>query len=81
MSLLTSLIAQAKVKDPKLGKELEREFKVLASRILWAELRAPPSGECGAAGTACAQRRQGACTTPAWRDQEGRSTALAGSRP
>ncbi|MDQ0221424.1 site-specific DNA-methyltransferase [Peribacillus cavernae] len=32
MSQLTSLIAQAKVKDPELGKELEREFKVLASR-------------------------------------------------
>ena len=32
MSLLTSLIAQAKAKDPELGKELEREFKVLASR-------------------------------------------------
>lgn len=32
MSRLTDLIAQAKAKDPNLGKELEREFKTLASR-------------------------------------------------
>lgn len=32
MSRLTDLIAQAKAKDPVLGQELEREFKVLSSR-------------------------------------------------
>lgn len=32
MSRLTDLIAQAKAKDPTLGSELEREFKVLSSR-------------------------------------------------
>ncbi len=32
MSRLTELIAQAKAKDPALGQELEREFKVLSSR-------------------------------------------------
>ncbi len=32
MSRLTDLIAQAKDKDPNLGQELEKEFKVLASR-------------------------------------------------
>lgn len=32
MSRLTDLIAQAKAKDPDLGAELEREFKVLSSR-------------------------------------------------
>lgn len=32
MSRLTDLIAQAKAKDAELGKELEREFKILASR-------------------------------------------------
>lgn len=32
MSRLTDLIAQTKVKDPELGKELEREFKTLAAR-------------------------------------------------
>lgn len=32
MSRLTDLIAQAKSKDAELGKELEREFKTLASR-------------------------------------------------
>lgn len=32
MSRLTDLIAQAKAKDPEMGKELEREFKVLSSR-------------------------------------------------
>lgn len=32
MSRLTDLIAQAKAKDPKLGQELEQEFKVLSSR-------------------------------------------------
>lgn len=32
MSRLTDLIAQAKAKDPALGQELEREFKVLSSR-------------------------------------------------
>lgn len=32
MSRLTDLIAQAKTKDPALGQELEREFKVLSSR-------------------------------------------------
>ena len=32
MSRLTDLIAQAKTKDPSLGQELEREFKVLSSR-------------------------------------------------
>lgn len=32
MSRLTDLIAQAKAKDPPLGQELEREFKVLSSR-------------------------------------------------
>lgn len=32
MSRLTNLISQAKASDPELGKELEREFKVLASR-------------------------------------------------
>lgn len=32
MSRLTNLIAQAKTKDPDLGRELEREFKTLASR-------------------------------------------------
>jgi len=29
---LTDLIAQAKTKDPALGRELEREFKVLSAR-------------------------------------------------
>lgn len=32
MSRLTDLIAQAKANNPELGKELEREFKVLSSR-------------------------------------------------
>jgi adenine-specific DNA-methyltransferase len=32
LSRLTELIAQAKAKDPALGQELEREFKVLSSR-------------------------------------------------
>jgi adenine-specific DNA-methyltransferase len=32
VSRLTDLIAQAKAKDPALGSELEREFKVLSSR-------------------------------------------------
>lgn len=32
MSRLTDLIAQAKLKDPALGNELEREFKVLSAR-------------------------------------------------
>lgn len=32
MSRLTDLIAQAKSKDANLGRELEREFKALASR-------------------------------------------------
>lgn len=32
MSRLTDLIAQAKAKDPAMGRELEREFKTLASR-------------------------------------------------
>jgi len=32
LSRLTDLIAQAKAKDPTLGSELEREFKVLSSR-------------------------------------------------
>lgn len=32
MSRLTDLIAQAKAKDPTLGSELEREFKLLSSR-------------------------------------------------
>lgn len=32
MSRLTDLISQAKAKDPTLGQELEREFKVLSSR-------------------------------------------------
>lgn len=32
VSRLTDLIAQAKTKDPALGRELEREFKVLSSR-------------------------------------------------
>lgn len=32
MSRLTELIAQARAKDPALGNELEREFKVLSSR-------------------------------------------------
>ncbi len=33
MSRLTDLIAQAKVKDPQLGTDLDREFKVLSSRL------------------------------------------------
>lgn len=32
MSRLTDLIAQAKAKDPELGQELEREFRVLSAR-------------------------------------------------
>tara|TARA_R110002126_G_scaffold213048_4_gene359592 strand:+ start:12487 stop:14646 length:2160 start_codon:yes stop_codon:yes gene_type:complete len=32
MSRLTDLIAQAKIRDPKLGQELEQEIKTLASR-------------------------------------------------
>ncbi len=32
MSRLTDLIAQAKAKDAELGRELEREFKVLSAR-------------------------------------------------
>ena len=32
VSRLTDLIAQAKVKDPELGQELEREFRVLSAR-------------------------------------------------
>ena len=33
MSRLTDLIAQAKAKDPRLGMDLDREFKVLSSRL------------------------------------------------
>lgn len=33
MSRLTDLIAQAKSKDPQLGADLDREFKVLSSRL------------------------------------------------
>lgn len=33
MSQLTDLIAQAKAKDPQMGKDLEREFKALSSRL------------------------------------------------
>lgn len=33
MSRLTDLIAQAKSKDPQLGHDLEREFKILSSRL------------------------------------------------
>lgn len=33
MSRLTDLIAQAKAKDPQLGADLEREYKVLSSRL------------------------------------------------
>ena len=33
MSRLTALIAQAKAKDPQLGADLDREFKVLSSRL------------------------------------------------
>ncbi len=33
MSRLTDLIAQAKAKDPKIGADLEREFKALSSRL------------------------------------------------
>lgn len=33
MSRLTDLIARAKVKDPQLGADLEREFRVLSSRL------------------------------------------------
>ena len=32
MSRLTNLIAQAKAKDPELGQELEREFRILSAR-------------------------------------------------
>ncbi|MCW9000205.1 MAG: hypothetical protein OQK04_15970, partial [Kangiellaceae bacterium] len=32
MSRLTELIAQAKVKDPQMGADLEREIKALSSR-------------------------------------------------
>ena len=33
MSRLTDLIAQAKAKDPQLGADLDKEFKVLSSRL------------------------------------------------
>lgn len=33
MSRITDLIAQTKAKDPKLGADLDREFKVLSSRL------------------------------------------------
>ena len=33
VSRLTDLIAQAKAKDPQLGADLDREFKVLSSRL------------------------------------------------
>ena len=33
MSRLTDLLAQAKAKDPQLGADLEREFKVLSARL------------------------------------------------
>lgn len=33
MSRLTDLIADLKAKDPKLGADLDREFKVLSSRL------------------------------------------------
>ena len=33
MSRLTDLLAQAKSKDPQLGADLEREFRVLSSRL------------------------------------------------
>lgn len=48
MSRLTDLIAQAKAKDPKLGNELEREFKTLANRRQFGlnfERHAPESVE------------------------------------
>jgi adenine-specific DNA-methyltransferase len=33
VSRLTDLIAHAKIKDPRLGADLDREFKVLSSRL------------------------------------------------
>lgn len=33
MSRLTDLIAEAKTKDPQMGADLEREFRVLSSRL------------------------------------------------
>jgi adenine-specific DNA-methyltransferase len=33
VSRLTDLIAQAKAKNPALGRELEREFEALSSRL------------------------------------------------
>ena len=33
MSRLTDLIAQAKAKDPQMGADLDREFKVLSARL------------------------------------------------
>lgn len=33
MSRLTDLIAEAKAKDPQMGADLEREFRVLSSRL------------------------------------------------
>ncbi|MBJ6569927.1 site-specific DNA-methyltransferase, partial [Enterobacter hormaechei] len=33
MSRLTDLLAKAKAKDPALGAELDREFKILSSRL------------------------------------------------
>lgn len=33
MSRLTDLIAQAKSKDPQLGADLDKEFKVLSTRL------------------------------------------------
>lgn len=33
MSQLTELISQARVKDPQMGADLEREFKALSSRL------------------------------------------------
>ncbi len=33
MSRLTDLLAQAKTKDSQLGADLDREFKVLSSRL------------------------------------------------
>ena len=59
MSRLTDLIAHAKAKDPQLGADLDREFKVLSSRLPFGlnfERHRPEAWNCLSAPSARATR-------------------------
>ncbi len=79
MSRLTDLIAKAKAKDSALGAELDREFKILSSRLPFGlnfERHSPEAVELPLRPIRKGDKVR--CIAATWHSPQGRSAAVAG---